>query len=185
MTAAPARSVLSELEGAVLSMVWRDGPITPYALRKLARESRSPHLSTSAGSIYPVVERLEARGLVTGESIVQGRRHGTGYGLTRSGLVELRAWIAAPASRIASGALVDPIRARLMMLRALPPKQQRAVVERLRRGLEDDLEEVRAKRAEFESLNDPCAVAAWRGDLLVQRARLKWLREVEAGMRER
>jgi DNA-binding PadR family transcriptional regulator len=182
MPPARAESTLSELEGAVLAMVWREGPVTPYALRKLARASRSPHLSTSTGSIYPLVERLEARGLIEGEATFQGKREGTGYRITRTGLAELRAWIACPASAVASGALVDPIRTRLTMLSALPPGRRRAVVAHMRRALEDDLEDVSARRPEFESLEDPYALAAWRGDLLVQRARLRWLREVEGQM---
>ncbi len=180
MRTTKANLSLSELEGAVLSMVWRDGPVTPYALRKLAHESRSPQLSTSAGSMYPLVERLVERGLIDGEAFIQGKREGTAYRITKIGLAELRAWIAAPANTVASGALVDPIRTRLMMLNALPRQKQREVIENLRRALEDDLEDVMAKREEFELLDDPHALAAWRGDLLVQRARLKWLKEVEA-----
>ena len=34
-----------------------------------------------------------------------------------------------------------------------------------------------------ESSDNPFALTAWRGDMLVQRARLKWLREVEEGLR--
>jgi DNA-binding PadR family transcriptional regulator len=182
MPAARAEMILSELEGAVLAMVWREGPVTPYALRKMARESRSPHLSASAGSIYPLVERLEARGLVDGEAFIQGRREGTAYRITRAGLTELRAWIAMPGSAVASGAIVDPARTRLTMLSALPPRKRREVIADLIRALEDDLEDVSAARSRFESLDDPFALAAWRGDLLVQRARLKWLREVEKQM---
>jgi len=152
-------------------------------MRKRARESRSPHLSTSAGAIYPLVERLEARGLIAGEAVTQGRRAGTAYRVTRTGLARLRAWIAGPARAVASGALVDPIRSRLMMLGALPAGQRREVVARLIRALEDDIEGVMARRAEFESLDDPYALDAWRGDLLVQRARLKWLKEVETRIR--
>ena len=170
---------LSELEGAVLAMVWREGPATPYLLRKLARASRSPQLSSSAGSIYPLVERLAERGLIEGEAFTHGKREGTAYSITREGLGQLRAWISKPTSERASEALVDPIRTRLMMLGALPPGQRRRVIANFRRALEDDLKEVTSKRTEFASLHDPYAVAAWRGDLLVQRARLQWVREVE------
>ncbi len=65
------------------------------------------------------------------------------------------------------------------MLSALPPRKQRKVLAGLLQALQDDVKALLAKRHEFESLNDPYAVAAWRGDLLVQRARLKWLREVD------
>lgn len=160
-------------------MVWYDGPVTPYAVRRLARESRSPHLSTSAGSMYPLIERLEKRGFVAGEPLIRGKREGTAYRITKEGLAELRAWIAKPAREIASGALVDPIRTRMMMLGALPPNKRREVVAALRRALEEDLEDVMTKRKEFESSDSPYALAAWRGDLLVQRARLKWLKDVE------
>ncbi len=180
MTSTNANLDLSELAGAVLAMIWRDGPVTPYALRKRAQDSRSPHLSTSAGSIYPLILRLAEQNLIAGQPFVQGKREGTAYTITKIGLKHLRAWIAKPATEVASGALVDPIRTRLFMLNALPPKQRPAVITKLRQALENDLAELMQLGKELKSRPaEPTILAAWRGDLLVQRARLQWLREVE------
>ncbi|HZE88705.1 MAG TPA: PadR family transcriptional regulator, partial [Verrucomicrobiae bacterium] len=69
-----ARKGLSELEGATLGVVWSEQPCTPYAIRRVFQTSPSPFWSGSAGAIYPLVERLETRGLVRAEATMTGRR---------------------------------------------------------------------------------------------------------------
>jgi hypothetical protein len=46
---------LSELEAAVLGLVWSDGPCTAYAVRRTVQNSLSTQWSGSAGAVYPVV----------------------------------------------------------------------------------------------------------------------------------
>jgi DNA-binding PadR family transcriptional regulator len=55
---------LSEMEGCVLALIWSGGPLMPYAIRQVFRKSPSPQWSGSAGSIYPLVDRLERRALI-------------------------------------------------------------------------------------------------------------------------
>ena len=55
---------LTDLEQAALGVVWRDGPCTPYQVRKQFLDSPTPSWSGSAGTIYPLMRRLEDMGLV-------------------------------------------------------------------------------------------------------------------------
>ncbi len=164
----------------MLGAVWRWGPLTPYALRKMARESRSPHLSSSAGSVYGLVERLDRSGLIEGEAFTQGEREGVEYRITPEGKRSLRAWIKAPGC--ATGALTDPVRSRVQIIGALPTRERKPALRRIREELERDLQAVEASRGRAESIDDPHLLSAWRGDLLVQRARLEWVREIEASL---
>ena len=52
-----SRTDTTELEAAVLGVVWQDGPCTPYAIRQHFLESPAPRWSGSAGAIYPLVRR--------------------------------------------------------------------------------------------------------------------------------
>ena len=63
---------LSELEGAVLGLIWRQGPLTAHAVRSVFAGSPTPYFSGSEGSIYAVVRRLEGRGLIRGQARLEG-----------------------------------------------------------------------------------------------------------------
>ena len=65
---------LTELEGAALGVVVRDGPCTSYVVKEMFRGSPSEFWSGSAGSIYPLMRRLEERGLVASKRGSTGRR---------------------------------------------------------------------------------------------------------------
>jgi PadR family transcriptional regulator len=59
------KRALTELESCVLGVVWQRGPCTAYTVRR-------EHWSSSAGSIYPVLARLESLGLIDGEEASWG-----------------------------------------------------------------------------------------------------------------
>src|SRR6185436_18926108 len=76
------RIAATDLEQTVLGIVWRDGPCTPYHVRSVLLRSPSSHWSGSAGAIYPLVKRLEARGLARSRAVRTGRRAGREVELT-------------------------------------------------------------------------------------------------------
>jgi DNA-binding PadR family transcriptional regulator len=116
---APAnRRAPTELEGAALGLVVRDGPCTSYAVAEIFRGSPSEVWSGSAGSIYPLMRRLERRGLVVSESGATGRRGRRVYRATPEGRREFRRWLT-DAGR-AAGMGHDPLRTRLVFLDLLP-----------------------------------------------------------------
>ena len=70
------RGQLSEIEACVLALVSEDGPATPYAIRKIFLDSPSPQWSGSAGTIYPLIERLSRRKLIHSKLRLTGKRRG-------------------------------------------------------------------------------------------------------------
>ena len=54
--------VLSELEGVCLGLVRKHEPCTAYRVRQELKAAPSSHWHASAGSVYPLLARLEDRG---------------------------------------------------------------------------------------------------------------------------
>lgn len=168
----PAR--LSELEGAVLGLIWRAGPITAHLIRKTFLASPTDHFSGSAGAIYPLVRRLAAANLIEPSATAEGVKGGTAYALTAEGRRALKSWIApADASTLVS-VTFDPLRTRVLML-GLLGKRERA---RFLAEAEQELE--RRVNEETIALKNACqdrwVEAACDGALAVMRARLRWIR---------
>ena len=111
---------LTELEGATLGVILRDGPCTSYTVKELFRASPSDFWSGSAGSIYPLMQRLEKRGLVASERGSTGRRGRRDYRITDAGRRAFRRWLT-DAER-AAGMGFDPLRTRLVFFDQLSPQ---------------------------------------------------------------
>ena len=103
---------LTELEGATLGVILRDGPCTSYAVKEIFRASPSDFWSGSAGSIYPLMQRLETRGLVASEQGATGRRGRKDYRISAAGRRAFERWLT-DAER-AAGMGYDPLRTRLV-----------------------------------------------------------------------
>jgi DNA-binding PadR family transcriptional regulator len=131
-------SRLTDLEGAALAEFAKRGPTTSYAVTRTFRESPSEFWSGSAGAVYPMVRRLEKRGLLKSESAEQGRRERTDYSITPLGRAALEHWLL-DGDR-AAGLGFDPLRTRLIYLDLVSPAQRGAL-----------LADVRAKHREAAS----------------------------------
>lgn len=174
---------LSELEGVVLGIVGRLSSCTAYAVRKELARSPSTHWSASAGSIYPLVERLEGRGLIKSEVDPADGRGRRTVQLTKRGRAELEGWIMEAVDPAVTARVFDGVRTRTFFLGALPLRERRKVVrgclvslERLQETARDDLEERVQKGDRF-------AVLAARGAVLSIEARIRWMREVADALR--
>ncbi len=173
----------TELEAAVLGVVWQEGPCTPYAIRQHFLESRAPRWSGSAGAIYPLVRRLETRGLVRSTPSVRGRRAHCNFRITRLGGTALKRWVRAPIA-LGDGTMIhDPLRTRMLFLSALPREEALSFVSdalgALRRALQQAQKDCREKPVG----EDQFAHFAARNALLVARARVKWLAEVQGRLK--
>jgi DNA-binding PadR family transcriptional regulator len=113
---------LTELEGAVLGAVVRDGPCTSYAVKEMFRASPSEFWSGSAGSIYPLMKRLEQRGLVASEKGSTGRRGHRTYRATPKGRRAFARWMTDAERAAAMG--IDPLRTRLVFLGQLSARDR-------------------------------------------------------------
>jgi DNA-binding PadR family transcriptional regulator len=172
-----ATGKLSELEGAVLGLVWASGPCTAYTVRRTFLRSPSPHWSGSAGTIYPIVQRLERRRLLASEPHSTGRRRSRLYRVTAAGNQALTAWMGPPLPQAAIGVPVDPLRTRTRFLAALSPERQETLLAEARKRLASHLEEIERDVAERRN-GDRYGYLMARGALLSTRARLAWLDEV-------
>ena len=173
---------VSELEGVVLGILWLNGPHTAYAIRQVFLRSASPQWASSAGTIYPLVRRLEQRHLIRSEARPTGRRQARRYTLTPAGQRMLGRWIGPPLADIAIDLPVDALRVRIWFLSAIPEEQRRAMVKEARRRVRDHLKYLERAMAKKRRDDDPFYLLAGRGVVQMSRMRLKWLAEVDAAL---
>ena len=165
---------LSELEGAVLGVIWRKKSCSGYAIRQEFRDSPSRYWSGSAGAIYPLITRMEGRRLVASKQHARDARRTKLYSLTASGLLALREWVGPPVPEIAIGVPMDVLRTRVEFLDVLSVQERRYLLSNAR-------ERLRIHTAEVEeyllTCTDKFARVAAIGALLTCEARLIWLTE--------
>lgn len=170
------KETLSEIEGCVLALIHEAGPATPYAIRKEFLGSPTPHWSGSAGTIYPLVERLERRGLIRTTIHHTGQRRGRRLSLTAIGVRAFRRWLSIPVPAWVVGIPPDPLRSRVRFLGALPPSGQRAFVAEALRVAGRQLRLLEADSRAQHALG-PFHHLMSRGALLTMQARLAFLEE--------
>lgn len=170
---------LSEIEACVLALLSVDGPATPYAIRKVFLDSPSPQWSGSAGTIYPLIERLLRRKLIHSKVCLTGKRRGYRISVTDSGSRALKQWFSVPIPEWAAGVPPDPLRTRVRFLEVLSNNQREVFLLNAHQrtqahlcAVEADCERKRAK-GEFQYLMA-------RGALLSMQSRCAFLREVAA-----
>jgi DNA-binding PadR family transcriptional regulator len=178
----PAVAKLRALELAVLGLAWKSGPCTPYAIRQHFIESPSSHWSGSAGAIYPLITRLERRGLLRSRDGTRGARPGRAYSLTPRGLAHLQEWLSAPLPLEDVSVTFDPIRTRLLFLGAVPPARRRRLLHDARAKLGAEVKEARELHARHSRGTDRFEALASLGALLVMQARLRWLTRVAGAL---
>lgn len=169
---------VTELELAVLGLLWRRGPITAYRIRSEFRESPSTYWSASAGAIYPLLRRLESEGLVKGRREERGSRHRRSLTITRAGKGVLRRQLQRVDLPLAS-AVFDAVRARVFFLEVLSPDERLEFVRSAKRSLEEHERQARDYLETRTAGEDRFALLAARGALLTARARVTWMEEIE------
>jgi len=168
--------VKSELEGAILGVVFEEGPSTPYAVLSVFAQSRSSYWSASTGAVYPAIRRLLRRGLLTATKRSRGTRSSSLCTLTRQGRRALVRWIGPPWDWKLEAATFDPLRTRISFLAAIPPaKRLKYLKEAEARPLAEMRPYEKLVRAEREG-GDLWEAFASLGAVEQLRARLRWLR---------
>jgi len=85
------------LEGALLGLISSKGPITGYDLSKTFRTSMAHYWHARHGQIYPTLDKLKRRGLVTCRKLIQRERPNKKlYSITDKGRAELVRFLRAP-----------------------------------------------------------------------------------------
>ena len=173
---------MTELEGAVLGVIWSRGPITAYGVRQRFMRSPTHGWSSSKGAIYPAIRRLTADGLVCstpdpddGRATRQLTLTEKGKEALRIGWRELETWM--------GGAVVDPVRtAHQLYWSACRVRSRLAFIERAERNA------VAALKAINKMVPDPAAQERWgleaadKGVRAEVEARLEWLRQVRKSL---
>jgi len=172
-----AQRELSEMEACVLALIWSDGPATPYAVRQVFLKSPSPQWSGSAGSIYPLVERLEKRKLIRSAAHSTGRRKGRLLSVTPSGIRAVKRWLEPSVPDWVAGVPPDPLRTRIRFLGAFPSGLQKAFLKSAQQSVEQCLAEM---RRDYPQRRAKGGFEFWmaRGAMMAMRARLSWLRQL-------
>jgi DNA-binding PadR family transcriptional regulator len=167
---------LSELENAVLGVVWRRAPCSAYVIQKnFGLVSAS--WSASPGSVYPLVAKLCRLGLLSRDEGRRGSRSISEYHLTPEGLSQVRAWVQG-LPEWAGRPPADAIRTRAFFLDTLESddarlqflKDAEAATKVALARLEDGIAGA-GSQSELESLGQ-------LGGALQLRARLEWLRRL-------
>lgn len=166
----PDQRPLTDSEGAILTLVLRRGQITAYQIGKSFAESPVHTLNTSKGKLYPLIHRLEQRGLLEGEDVPGDQRGTQRFSITPTGRQVLKRWILL--LRPEHELLHDPLRKKVQGFELLSGKEQREWIETAQANLRRKLHEVEewptAAEGAFGDLVKESAKAALH-------ARLEWL----------
>jgi DNA-binding PadR family transcriptional regulator len=175
---AGAKRKLSELEGVSLGIIFKQQPCTAYHVRSELKAAPSSHWRASAGSVYPLLARLEEEGFIStaaDENDGRGRKVLT---VTPLGRNALKRWVVAGADLEFISAVTDPIRSRSFFLDVLGKQKRVEYVDRLIELTEDYLAETKGHLDEVSKSSDLYNYLGSLGAMKVTKTRLEWLREV-------
>jgi DNA-binding PadR family transcriptional regulator len=144
----PDRRPLTDNEGALLALVLRQQPITGYQIGKFFESSPVHTFNTSKGKLYPMIHRLEERGLLTSETVAGDHRGTHRYVCTEAGREVLRNWTLA--IRPEHELLHDPLRKKLQAFELLTREEQIAWIDTAKSHLQRKLGEVEQWSHEVE-----------------------------------
>ncbi len=166
---------LTDLEAAALGCIHRNQPCTAHFIRTRFRESPSARFSDSAGSVYPMVTRLERRELISGKARKDGRRQVHDYSTTAKGRAALRVWLGPPLDDGLS-ITIDPLRTRALHLGLLSPAKRAEWLDEAERVLARQLESIERFARAHDEEDDPFFALAHENARLTIHAREEWIR---------
>lgn len=161
---------LRDQEGTFLSLVLRLQPTTAYQVAKVYDESPVSNFKTYKGKIYPLIDRLEKRGLLSRHVVPGDGRGAEQLRCTEAGQVALRDWV--QEIRPDHLLLDDPMRTKVQLFDLLSREEQV-------RWVLDAKEQLHAKLADIQAYERMVEVPfkEFVHDNAVQsiRARMDWL----------
>ncbi|MFX0071938.1 MAG: PadR family transcriptional regulator [Candidatus Hermodarchaeota archaeon] len=84
------RGTLSGLDVLVLSMIKNKSEISGYDIIQKLNNKFKGMWTASAGTIYPMLNRLEEKGLIEAREVVEGKRQKKVYNISMKGIEELK-----------------------------------------------------------------------------------------------
>jgi len=169
----------------VLGIVHTLGPLSPYAVLAEFAASPSGYWSASAGAVYPAVQRLVRRGLISSRKHSRGSRTRASCSITPRGERALIEWIGPPWPFRIEATTFDPIRTRVSFLAALRPRARVQFLEDAEGRLVQELGKLRTTIEALRRSGNRWETLATLGSLEELRGRLRWVRALRRHLSRR
>lgn len=173
-TAAAPEDRLTDNEGSLLALMLRRQPVTAYQLLRLYEQSPVSSFNESKGSLYPLIRRLKARGLIAAEPIAGDGRKAERLSCTATGRAAARRWVKELEPRHILPD--DPLRTKAISFELLDAAERRAWIGAARALAKAKIAEVEAYMI---GLDLPYKEAIEANALGALQARLVWLDRLE------
>lgn len=161
---------LTDTEGSLLALVLRRQPATAYQLLRIYAQSPVSSFNESKGSIYPLIRRLKARGLMASRPVEGDGRNTELLHCTAAGAEAVRSWVTQirPVDILPD----DTLRTKAISLELLEPEARFAWIGTARARTKAKIVEI---EAHMIGLDTPFQEAIAASALGVLHARLDWL----------
>lgn len=170
------KSKATVLELCVMGFIAQDQSCTAYQVRNRLGSSLSSYWSNSAGSIYPLLERLLKRKWITVDEEPFGTRIRKRYQLAKLGKRELNRWLSAPVAPEDAAHTYDPLRTPIFFLDLVDQDQARCYLVDAELKTIQNLAKHRAELKEISKKGSPLECFGREGGIGELEARLKWIR---------
>jgi DNA-binding PadR family transcriptional regulator len=175
---APARApkapatvdALTDNEGSLLGLVLRRQPVTAYELHRVYEQSPVTSFNASKGSLYPLIKRMKAAGLLAAAPKQSRGRNAESLHCTEAGEKAVSAWLRSLKSSHVM--LDDPLRTMMLSLDRLSRDEQIEWVAEAKSLVAARMEQVEAYSA---SVSVPFQEIAHRGAMDMLRGKMAWL----------
>jgi DNA-binding PadR family transcriptional regulator len=161
---------LTDHEGTFLALVLRVQPVTAYEVSRIYQESPVSSFNPSKGKIYPMIRRLEERGLLAKQRVEDDARGTERLSCTDRGRDAVRAWVRE--LKPAHVMLEDPLRTKVQSFDLLSPEDRVEWVLKAKEALEASLERLDDYG---ESVTVPFQEFVHDNAVRSTRARIVWL----------
>lgn len=165
---------MTELESCVLGLIAQMQPCTAYQIRTAFEESLTTSWRASTGSIYPLIRKLRARGLITSEPVPEDGRGSRLLRLADPGRDALLAWLGTNADWLGEPS-ADPIRTRSHFLEFLPAPERRETVIAWRQATIRNIGQAKDKLTLYRDNGETVDTRAYSGAVMQLEARKAWL----------
>lgn len=173
---------LTKLELTAIGIVWKKSSCTAYQIIREFRKSSSSYYQSGAGSVYPLMTRLERDGFLRTKESKRGKQDRQVYSVTAKGRKALVEWLSPPLPESDFTVLSDPIRTRVFFLEALTPAKQREFLKVTHEFLKQELERVESELEQYREAKNTFGVLAIEGAVHETKARIEWISELRRSL---
>lgn len=173
---------LSELEGVCLGLVCKHTACTAYRVRQELKAAPSSHWQASAGSVYPLLARLQNEGLILTSADKADGRNRKLLRITTAGRAALKQWLMAGTSPDSISSMTDPVRSRTYFLSVLSSKQRDGYVQKLVSEMKSYVTKTQDHLDSLSQADDLDTYLGALGAVRIAEARLAWLCDVRKAL---